>query len=34
MAQVFAETLLGACRVSSEGACAVYYRYGRYQEAA
>lgn len=34
MAQVFAETPLGACRVSSEGACAAYYRYGRYQEAA
>jgi hypothetical protein len=34
MAQVFAETPLGACMVSSEGACAAYYRYGRYQEAA
>ncbi len=28
------ETPLGACMVSSEGACAAYYRYGRYQEAA
>jgi hydrogenase expression/formation protein HypD len=34
MAQVFAATPLGACMVSSEGACAAYYRYGRYQEAA
>ena len=34
MAQVFAETPLGACMVSSEGACAAYYRYGRYQEVA
>ncbi|MFZ1641024.1 MAG: hydrogenase formation protein HypD [Candidatus Contendobacter sp.] len=28
------ETPLGACMVSSEGACAAYYRYGRYQGAA
>ena len=34
MAQVFAETPLGVCMVSSEGACAAYYRYGRYQEVA
>ena len=34
MAQVFAETPLGACVVSSEGACAAYYRYGRYREVA
>lgn len=27
------ETPLGACMVSSEGACAAYYRYGRYQGA-
>ena len=28
------ETPLGACMVSSEGACAAYYRYGRYRRAA
>ncbi len=28
------ETPLGACMVSAEGACAAYYSYGRYQEAA
>jgi hydrogenase expression/formation protein HypD len=26
------ETPLGSCMVSSEGACAAYYRYGRYQK--
>lgn len=26
------DTPLGSCMVSSEGACAAYYRYGRYQE--
>ena len=28
------ENPLGSCMVSSEGACAAYYRYGRYQGAA
>ncbi|MCQ7029747.1 hydrogenase formation protein HypD, partial [Escherichia coli] len=26
------ETPLGSCMVSSEGACAAYYHYGRFQE--